>query len=105
MFTSPLWKIYLIVSIEDPFDQDDWEHCLVNLLIKLVWGVMGSHNNGETEEDTFIADLYVGLPTGQIKTGSMQLHLAAYFPFSHKEYSSLIVSLTTMLFLTARYLF
>jgi len=33
------------------------------------WGVMVSHRSGETE-DTFIADLVVGLRTGQIKTGS-----------------------------------
>lgn len=33
------------------------------------WGVMVSHRSGETE-DTFIADLVVGLRTGQIKTGA-----------------------------------
>lgn len=33
------------------------------------FGVMVSHRSGETE-DTFIADLVVGLDTGQIKTGS-----------------------------------
>jgi enolase len=33
------------------------------------WGVMVSHRSGETE-DTFIADLVVGLSTGQIKTGA-----------------------------------
>uniref|UniRef100_G1PMH5 Enolase n=1 Tax=Myotis lucifugus TaxID=59463 RepID=G1PMH5_MYOLU len=33
------------------------------------WGVMVSHHSGETE-DTFIADLVVGLCTGQIKTGA-----------------------------------
>jgi enolase len=33
------------------------------------WGVMASHRSGETE-DTFIADLAVGLSTGQIKTGA-----------------------------------
>ncbi|XP_039124376.1 enolase [Dioscorea cayenensis subsp. rotundata] len=33
------------------------------------WGVMASHRSGETE-DTFIADLSVGLATGQIKTGA-----------------------------------
>ena len=33
------------------------------------WGVMVSHRSGETE-DTFIADLVVGLNTGQIKTGA-----------------------------------
>jgi len=33
------------------------------------WGVMVSHRSGETE-DTFIADLAVGLGSGQIKTGA-----------------------------------
>merc|ERR1712232_561435 len=33
------------------------------------WGVMASHRSGETE-DSFIADLAVGLATGQIKTGA-----------------------------------
>lgn len=33
------------------------------------WGVMVSHRSGETE-DTFIADLVVGLSAGQIKTGA-----------------------------------
>ncbi|XP_047093976.1 enolase [Lolium rigidum] len=113
---------YPIVSIEDPFDQDDWVHyakmtaeigeqvqivgddLLVTnptrvakaieekscnaLLLKVNqigsvtesieavrmskragWGVMTSHRSGETE-DTFIADLAVGLSTGQIKTGA-----------------------------------
>lgn len=31
------------------------------------WGVMVSHRSGETE-DTFIADLVVGLCTGQVRT-------------------------------------
>lgn len=111
---------YPIVSIEDPFEQDDWEPCktmttanrcqvvgddiLVTnpkrvaraieagccnaLLLKVNqigsvseaieavrmakeagWGVMASHRSGETE-DTFIADLAVGLACGQIKTGA-----------------------------------
>jgi len=111
---------YPIVSIEDGFDQDDWENwiklhqatqiqlvgddltvtnpkriqvaiekkacnCLLlkvnqigsvtesinanNLARKNGWGVMVSHRSGETE-DTFIADLVVGLATGQIKTGA-----------------------------------
>jgi len=113
---------YPIVSIEDPFDQDDWEgytaftasvgsstqvvgdDLLVTnpkriqtgidkkacnaLLLKVNqigtltesikaanmsheqgWGVMVSHRSGETE-DTFIADLVVGLGSGQIKTGA-----------------------------------
>ena len=113
-------KEYPIVSIEDPFDQDDWEawsnitgatsiqivgddltvtnpkriadavdkkacNCLLlkvnqigsvtesikaHLLAKSNgWGTMVSHRSGETE-DTFIADLVVGLSTGQIKTGA-----------------------------------
>jgi enolase len=36
---------------------------------KAGWGVMVSHRSGETE-DSFIADLVVGLATGQIKTGA-----------------------------------
>ncbi|GAM19564.1 hypothetical protein SAMD00019534_027390 [Acytostelium subglobosum LB1] len=111
---------YPVISIEDPFDQDDWESyskltasvpiqivgddLLVTnpqrikegiqkkacnaLLLKVnqigsvtesieactmsqneKWGVMVSHRSGETE-DTFIADLVVGLGTGQIKTGA-----------------------------------
>jgi len=115
-------KDFPVVSIEDPFDQDDWEHynkltssvqaeiqivgddLLVTnpkriqtaiekkaanaLLLKVNqigsvsesikaaqlahsagWSVMVSHRSGETE-DTFIADLVVGLNTGQIKTGA-----------------------------------
>ncbi|CDQ94696.1 unnamed protein product [Oncorhynchus mykiss] len=109
-----------VVSIEDPFDQDDWpawsqmtasvgiqvvgddltvtnpkrieraleERACNCLLLKVNqigsvteaiqacklaqengWGVMVSHRSGETE-DTFIADLVVGLCTGQIKTGA-----------------------------------
>jgi len=111
---------YPIVSIEDPFDQDDWSgyaaftasvNCQVmgddllvtnpkriqtaiekkacnSLLLKVNqigtlteainacqlaksagWTVMVSHRSGETE-DSFIADLVVGLCTGQIKTGA-----------------------------------
>eukprot|EP00850_Spirogloea_muscicola_P019008 SM000181S03533 [mRNA] locus=s181:416:4293:+ [translate_table: standard] len=111
-----------IVSIEDPFDQDDWaswsglasqigtavqivgddltvtnprriaeaaEKRACNALLLKVnqigsvtesiqaahdakaagWGIMVSHRSGETE-DTFIADLAVGLASGQIKTGA-----------------------------------
>ena len=114
---------YPIISIEDAFEQDDWEgfQTLRNavkgrgvqlvgddltvtnvkriqlaiekdacdcLLLKVnqigsvseaiaactmargaSWSVMVSHRSGETE-DTFIADLVVGLGTGQIKTGA-----------------------------------
>ncbi|CAG8825105.1 8235_t:CDS:2, partial [Dentiscutata erythropus] len=73
---------YPIVSIEDPFDQDDWsawshltdkvniqivgddltvtnpERILTAVEKKACWGVMVSHRSGETE-DTFIADLVV----------------------------------------------
>merc|ERR1712125_71425 len=110
------------VSIEDPFDQDDWaaysEFCKMagkdvqivgddllvtnvkriskaldcgacnalllkvnqigsisesiaaaNMSMRAGWGVMVSHRSGETE-DSFIADLVVGLRTGEIKTGA-----------------------------------
>jgi enolase len=113
---------YPLISIEDPFDEDDWEtwikmtaqhggklqlvgdDLLVTnpkrvqtaidkkacnaVLIKLNqigtvtetietikmakkqgWGVMVSHRSGETE-DTFIADLAVGLNALEIKTGA-----------------------------------
>jgi enolase len=113
---------YPVISIEDPFDQDDWaaykklnakmgtdvqivgDDLLVTnpkrivkaqeqnscnaLLLKVNqigsvtesiqacrmaqksnWAVMVSHRSGETE-DTFIADLVVGLRAGQIKTGA-----------------------------------
>lgn len=113
---------YPIVSIEDPFGEDDWDawvhfYSKVSSKIQIVgddltvtnplriktaiekkaanalllkvnqigsltesiqaaqdsfsadWGVMVSHRSGETE-DTFIADLSVGLRAGQIKTGA-----------------------------------
>jgi len=113
---------YPVISIEDPFDQDDFpaygkmtellgDKCqivgddllvtnptrvqkaidekacnalllkvnqigsvsesimAVNMAKKAGWGVMASHRSGETE-DSFIADLAVGLGTGQIKTGA-----------------------------------
>ena len=41
----------------------------VNMAKAAGWGVMTSHRSGETE-DSFIADLAVGLKTGQIKTGA-----------------------------------
>ncbi|CAN4086199.1 unnamed protein product [Withania somnifera] len=91
-------KDFPIVSIEDPFDQDDWnswaslqssvdiqlvgDDLLVNQIGTVTesiqaaldskaagWGVMVSHRSGETE-DNFIADLSVGLASGQIKTGA-----------------------------------
>jgi len=113
---------YPFVSIEDPFDQDDWEaytafmkECgkdmqivgddllvtnvkriekalscnacnalllkvnqigsitesiqAANMSMQNGWGIMVSHRSGETE-DSFIADLVVGLRTGEIKTGA-----------------------------------
>ena len=111
---------YPVVTIEDPFDQDDWDsfakmtstvnvqlvgddllvtnpervrmgiekkaaNCLLlkvnqigsiteainafNIAREAGWGCMVSHRSGETE-DSFIADLVVGLGTGQIKTGA-----------------------------------
>merc|ERR1711957_676847 len=113
---------YPIVTVEDPFDEDDWENwsaftakngkefqvvgddltvtnidkitravneksctCLllkvnqigsitesiaaVTMAKQAGWGIMTSHRSGETE-DTYIADLAVGLCTGQIKTGA-----------------------------------
>lgn len=121
-FYAGLAKEFPIITIEDPFDQDDWSawqhmtaqvggECQVvgddltvtniervqeavetkacnALLLKVNqigsisesidavkycqkngWGVMTSHRSGETE-DTYIADLAVGLCTGQIKTGA-----------------------------------
>jgi len=121
-FYKDMISKYPIVTIEDPFDQDDWDNwtkfchdvgkdvqvvgddltvtnpvkiheaiekgsanCLllkVNQIgsisesidaVKLSkqngWGVMTSHRSGETE-DSYIADLAVGLGTGQIKTGA-----------------------------------
>merc|ERR1711988_1472808 len=41
----------------------------VNMAKAAGWGVMTSRRSGETE-DSFIADLAVGLKTGQIKTGA-----------------------------------
>jgi len=121
-FYAGLIKDFPVVTIEDAFDEDDWENwsefvsrfgvdCQVvgddltvtnptkiaravkekacnALLLKVNqigsiteaiqavkdakaagWGVMTSHRSGETE-DTYIADLAVGLCTGQIKTGA-----------------------------------
>lgn len=121
MYHSLMLK-YPIISIEDPFAEDDWDawvhfnnnqgssiqivgddltvtnpvriataiekKACDSLLLKVNqigslsesikaandsfkagWGVMVSHRSGETE-DTFIADLVVGLRTGQIKTGA-----------------------------------
>ncbi|MSR67852.1 phosphopyruvate hydratase [Candidatus Peribacteria bacterium] len=42
----------------------------IQMTKKAGWNAVVSHRSGETE-DTFIADLAVGLQTGQIKTGSL----------------------------------
>eukprot|EP00928_Gymnodinium_smaydae_P067362 TRINITY_DN5032_c0_g2_i1.p1 TRINITY_DN5032_c0_g2~~TRINITY_DN5032_c0_g2_i1.p1 ORF type:complete len:862 (+),score=181.07 TRINITY_DN5032_c0_g2_i1:242-2587(+) len=121
-FYSKLFEDFPIITIEDPFDQDDWaawstltakigektqvvgddltvtnvkrvkkaisDKACNALLLKVNqigsitesidavrmckmsnWGIMTSHRSGETE-DTTIADLAVGLCTGQIKTGA-----------------------------------
>jgi len=121
-FYKEITSEYPIVSIEDPYDQDDFDSwtkfradmadkiqivgddltvtnpkriamaiekkACNGLLLKVNqigtvsesiqaaldafndgWGVMVSHRSGETE-DTFIADLAVGLKSGQIKTGA-----------------------------------
>lgn len=116
-------KNYPVVSIEDAYDQDDWDSWAkfhANTSIQLVgddltvtnterirsaidkkacnclllkvnqigsvtesieacklaqsnnWGVMVSHRSGETE-DSFIADLVVGLGTGQVKFHNFNL--------------------------------
>merc|ERR1711998_254380 len=47
-----------------------WESITAVKMAKAAgWGVMASHRSGETE-DSFIADLAVGLCCGQIKTGA-----------------------------------
>ncbi len=121
-FVEKLCHRFPFVSVEDPFDQDDFEAYskmtaklgklyqivgddllvtnpsriqlaiekkLCNALLLKVnqigslseaidaclmaqkegWGVMVSHRSGETE-DSFIADLVVGLGTGEIKSGA-----------------------------------
>merc|ERR1719150_3098294 len=57
-----LLKVNQIGSITESIDA-------VKLSKQNGWGVMASHRSGETE-DCFIADLAVGLATGQIKTGA-----------------------------------
>lgn len=57
-----LLKVNQIGSVTESIDAS-------NMSRKAGWGVMVSHRSGETE-DCFIADLVVGLGTGQIKTGA-----------------------------------
>ena len=60
--TALLLKINQIGTITESINA-------VKLVKSKGWGVMCSHRSGETE-DTTIADLAVGLCTGQIKTGA-----------------------------------
>merc|ERR1712207_21742 len=57
-----LLKVNQIGSITEAIDA-------ANMSMNSGWGVMVSHRSGETE-DSFIADLVVGLRTGEIKTGA-----------------------------------
>merc|ERR1712226_76737 len=57
-----LLKVNQIGSVTESIDA-------ANMSMRQGWGVMVSHRSGETE-DSFIADLVVGLRTGQIKTGA-----------------------------------
>lgn len=60
--TALLLKVNQIGTLTESVDA-------ANLSYKNNWGVMVSHRSGETE-DTFIADLSVGLRSAQIKTGA-----------------------------------
>merc|ERR1719313_1811927 len=57
-----LLKVNQIGSISEAIEAS-------NMSQRAGWGVMVSHRSGETE-DSFIADLVVGLRTGQIKAGA-----------------------------------
>ena len=57
-----LLKVNQIGSVTESIDA-------VKMAKRNGWGVMTSHRSGETE-DNYIADLAVGLCTGQIKTGA-----------------------------------
>jgi len=57
-----LLKVNQIGTVTESIDA--WRLCVQNK-----WGVFVSHRSGETE-DTFIADLTVGLGTGHLKTGA-----------------------------------
>jgi len=57
-----LLKVNQIGSLSESIDA-------VKMSKQAGWGIMTSHRSGETE-DTYIADIAVGLCTGQIKTGA-----------------------------------
>lgn len=58
-----LIKVNQIGSLSETVDT-------IQMCQKAGWNAVSSHRSGETE-DSFIADLAVGLATGQIKTGSL----------------------------------
>ena len=58
-----LIKLNQIGSVSETVDA-------IQMCQKAGWNAVSSHRSGETE-DSFIADLAVGLATGQIKTGSL----------------------------------
>lgn len=58
-----LIKVNQIGSLSETVDT-------IQMCQKAGWNSVSSHRSGETE-DSFIADLAVGLATGQIKTGSL----------------------------------
>ena len=79
---------YPIVSMEDPFGEDDWESWkdftkleshrvqivgetlqVIEMARKANFGIIISHRSGETSDD-IIADISVGTNAGQIKTGA-----------------------------------
>ncbi len=62
MCNSLLLKVNQIGSVTESIDA--WR-----LSRDAGWGIMVSHRSGETE-DNFIADLVVGLGTGEIKSGA-----------------------------------
>ena len=62
MVNALLLKVNQIGSVSESIEAS-------NMSQKAGWGVMVSHRSGETE-DSFIADLVVGLGTGQIKSGA-----------------------------------
>lgn len=60
--TALLLKVNQIGTVTEALE-------VVKLAKDAHWGVVVSHRSGETE-DSFIADLSVGLAMGQIKTGA-----------------------------------
>lgn len=78
----------------------------VKMSKQLGWGVMTSHRSGETE-DNYIADIAVGLCTGQIKTGApcRSERLAKYNQASHRFWSSAFFSFFVGVFILPNFFF